>query len=304
MNRFLRRFSQTGRLEQAKGRGRKAATTPQQDRFLTRLSLRNRFATSTELRRDMMEQSGANISARTIRRRLLNAGLAARCPRKKPLLTKNMTLAKLKWAKDHRDWTVEQWRSVIFSDESKFNMHGSDGKTYVRRRPGESFAQECLKRTVKHPQGQMVWGYISSRGVGRLHMVTGTVNKDVYIGILESKLMHTVTDHFGSARDCVFQDDSAPCHRAKEVRKFLASAGINQLSWPGNSPDLNPIENCWKVMGNKIAAIKPKNKRELQEAIVRVWHHELDLTYIRRLIDSMPDRIAAVIKAKGESTKY
>ena len=93
VNQFLRKYAETRKLEQFKGRGRKAATTPQQDRYLTRLSLRNRFATSNELRRDMEGHSGVQVSARTIRRRLLNAGLAARHPQKKPLLTKDMMWA-------------------------------------------------------------------------------------------------------------------------------------------------------------------------------------------------------------------
>lgn len=88
------------------------------------------------------------------------------------------------------------------------------------------------------------------------------------------------------------------------MKDFLNDASVRTLTWPGNSPDLNPIENCWFMIGRKITDKKPRSLRELQETIVHVWHHEMNLDYIRKLIDSMPARVEAVIKAKGGPTKY
>jgi len=302
--RLLQKFRRTGHLKRVKGRGRKKASTAADDRFLVRLSLKNRRASSSDLKREWQDSSGVNVTSRTVRNRLLTAGLAARRPRKKPLLTKAMRIARLNWAKHHYTWTPAQWNSVIFSDESKFNLHGYDAAQFVRRRKGEGYHPACITSTVKHPQGQMIWGCISSHEVGRLHFVTGTVNADVYINILQTKLLPAIHDTYGDVHRCKFQDDSAPCHRAKKVQVFLESSQIANLPWPGNSPDLNPIENCWKVVGVKLAAKKPRNKRELQEAIIHVWNHELTTEYIQNLIQSMPARIRAVIKAKGGTTKY
>ena len=215
--RCLQRYSRTGGTDRVKGRGRKRSTTNAADRMLVRLCLKDRRASSTDLKRAWQESSGVSVSTRTVRRRLLDKGLSARRPRHKPLLTKKMMAARLKWAKDHAKWTAAQWRKVIFSDESKFNLHGSDGKVYVRRRPGEEYRPECLVSTVKHPESQMIWGCISSKGVGRLHFVNGTVNGDAYIDILKRRLLPTINDQFRRTANCIFQDDSAPCHRAKKV---------------------------------------------------------------------------------------
>ena len=57
-------------------------------------------------------------------------------------------------------------------------------------------------------------------------------------------------------------------------------------------------------MATEIAKNKPQNGRELREAIVKVWHHTISTEYVQTLIDSMPRRIDAVIKAKGGTTKY
>ena len=60
----------------------------------------------------------------------------------------------------------------------------------------------------------MVWGCISNQGVRGLHFVEGTVNAQVYIGILEEKLLPAIRDHFTSVQNVIYQDDSAPCHTA------------------------------------------------------------------------------------------
>ncbi|GFV44856.1 uncharacterized protein TNCV_1340641 [Trichonephila clavipes] len=60
----------------------------------------------------------------------------------------------------------------------------------------------------------MVWGCMSSHGVGRLHIVSGTVKAMDYIEILQNKMLRTARDFFGN-QSCIFQDDNAPCHRAK-----------------------------------------------------------------------------------------
>lgn len=218
VSRLLKKAQETGKTDRIPGRGRKRASTNADDRILKRMCLSDRHLSSTELKRDWQDATGVRVSSRTVRNRLCEVGLNARRPRKKPLLTKKMRLQRLEWAREHEGWTKNMWNKVIFSDESKFNLHGSDGKTYVRRRIGEEFQPSCLINTVKHPQGQMIWGCISYHGVGRLHFIQGTVNADVYIDILKTALIPTIAEQYRNIKSCIFQDDSAPCHRAKKVR--------------------------------------------------------------------------------------
>lgn len=76
------------------------------------------------------------------------------------------------------------------------------------------------------------------------------------------------------------------------------------MDWPGNSPDLNPIEHVWKALGEKSAAKAPRNKPELVSSLLRVWHREISEEFLHSLVESMPRRCEAVIRARGGNTKY
>ena len=102
----------------------------------------------------------------------------------------------------------------------------------------------------------------------------------------------------------VFMQDGAPCHRAKIVTQFLKAQKINILDWPGNSPDLNPIENLWTILKNKVSERQPTNAKMLEQAKKEVWVRDISQAYCRNLVESMPRRLEAVIKAKGGPTKY
>lgn len=73
------------------------------------------------------------VSSRTIQRRLVEAGLKARRPAKKPLLSKKNRDARLLFATFHRQWTAREWKKVLFSYESKFCIFRSDDARWVGR---------------------------------------------------------------------------------------------------------------------------------------------------------------------------
>ena len=90
-----------------------------------------------------------------------------------------------------------------------------------------------------------------------------------------------------------FQHDGAPCHTAKVVKEWINNQSSFQLlhPWPGNSPDLNPIENCWAKLKEKVALTQIDSYAVLVERIKKIWATQISSDYCKKLVESMPDRI-------------
>ena len=176
---------------------------------------------------------------------------------------------------------------------------------FVRRRPGEKYHPDCVAQTVKHPTKVMIWSVISSKGTGHLYMVKGMMKQDQYRQVLKNRLLPQVRDWFPNGESYVFMQDSAPCHTAHFIKAFLHENNVPILSWPGNSPDMNPIENVWELVKREMAKDMITTKHKLIEKLIQVWNHNPKLQEtVQECINSMPRRIKALIAVKGGMTKY
>lgn len=282
--------------------GRKRVTSVQTDRWLVRYSQSHRHMSSRRLRQDLLERN-IQVSPATVRRRLFVAGLRAYRPVNKPRLTARMKVQRVQWAQQFKDWTAADWERVIFTDESTLETLQNRSR-YVRRRRGEEFLPDCVRQTVKHPDKIMIWSSISVHGTGRLYIVNGMMNAQQYQEVLQTRFVPQMLQWFPDG-NAVLMHDGAPCHRSRQISQYLEQTGIEVLPWPGNSPDLNPIEGLWKMLKDKVCSSDITNRRQLTERLIQTWHHDQQLQNLaRQYIQSMPRRVQAVIKAKGCNTKY
>lgn len=298
-----KRKRETGNLKDRPREGRPVKFTKREERRTVRKITRNECSTAVDIQKELKKE-GKDVSTETVRRVLKKKGLKSKVKCKKPFLSKKHKQQRLKFALNHREWTIEMWRQVIWSDESKFMIFGSDGREYCWKRPSEPLKDCHIKPTVKFGGGSiMVWGCFTSQGVGNLCWIQGKMNSELYCQILEEDLMGTL-DWYGLRKeDVTFQQDNDPKHTSNKTKDWLFRNNINVLEWPAQSPDLNPIENLWGIIKRKLRGVRVKSKNELWEIIEEVWN-DIDEQICNKLIDTLPQRICDVIKVKGSYTRW
>ena len=104
---------------------------------------------AVQVTRTLQDVKNQSISPQTIRCHLKKASMKAVVKKKCPLLTKCHRQARMDFALSHRDWTIEDWKQVIWSDETKINHIESDGKKWAWKKAGEELSNRLVEGTVK-----------------------------------------------------------------------------------------------------------------------------------------------------------
>lgn len=275
-------------------------------RFATRAITSGKVDNAVQATQILRSITNQSLSTQTTRRALKNAGLKSAVKAKKPLLLPRHRKARMNFATAYQDWTMEDWKRVIWSDESKMNRFGSDGRHWVWKRPGEPLADRHIEPTLKFGGGHvMIWGCMTWQGVGNVVQIEGKMDQHLYRDILAEDLVESVADWGLKVGDVVFQQDGDPKHTARIPMKWLEDHGYTILLWPAQSPDLNPIEHLWQHVKRKLAEYETPSAGIIEhwERIQKVWL-EIPASVCQNLIASMPERVQAVLKAKGGHTTY
>uniref|UniRef100_A0A1I7XBU6 HTH_38 domain-containing protein n=1 Tax=Heterorhabditis bacteriophora TaxID=37862 RepID=A0A1I7XBU6_HETBA len=164
-------------LENASRAPKKRSTTERIDRIIRRLSEDNR-----------------RLTARNIHNEI-----------KKPLVSLKNWKARVEFTREHLTWSTADLTKV-----SKFNRFESDGKKYVRCRPGEECMPKCAILSITHGRDSMrVWAAFNRNEPGPLHIVEGIMDSTSYAKILQDNLLPYVRSQ-RLGRNWIFQQDNDP----------------------------------------------------------------------------------------------
>lgn len=311
---WLRRAKAGEELVNKPGRGRKPSLHPVAKRVIALAA--NKRHQSTRKLAFRLTRAGYTTSKSSVHRHLRgNLGLRAFKLQKRPKLTEKQRMHRLKFAKDHKKWTENDWKRVMWSDESPFELFHAPNRQNDRVWASDS-ANVPAVETVKNPQKVHVWGMMSHCALSDLHVVPlkTTINGQYYRenilakqgldavnrtatngSILERKLVE-------NQDEAIFMQDGAPPHTAKATQQWCREnlPGFWEKDvWPGNSPDLNPIENIWSIMQQMLDQEKPATSISgLVKQIKRAWA-SIRPSVLANLVAGVPNRMRLCIAAKG-----
>ncbi len=241
-----------------------------------------------------------SVDENTVRRALMRDGVRNYVACKKPFLSLQNQIKRLRFALKYQHWTKEQWMDVSFMDEKTIQTY-ANGRVQVKRRTKERNNPEHIA-TVETDNARNkvnLFGSVSFNGPNVLYSVS-----TFFTGVQFEQLLKTKVRNVLAGTVLL---DNASIHLKTSFDWLTKEAGVRVFNFPPKSPDLNIIENVWsrlqKILNRKLLNVNISTTQDLLQLINESWK-EIPVSFIRQCILSMPDRLKSVIQMKGRQTRY
>ena len=227
------------------------------------------------------DQLPTSISTRTTCRQAHNIGFNNWVAIKKPFLSDSHLEQRLQFSKDHASCMLDNWRAVLWTDESSFEISKTSQQAKVWQGTQTKYEPKNLAPTFKSGRTlTMVWGSFFSNKKGPLIVVPpGQREVTKFIENVYKKALFPYLQSTNPLHQLSLMEDNAPVHTAKASGAFLAANSIKKLIWPAQSPDLNPIKNVWFLLKSNIQELyQPQTVPEMHKALTQAWEDFPDST--------------------------
>ncbi len=293
---IIKRFRESGEISVRKGQCRRPLLDACDLRALRWYCITHWHDSVIDITKWAQEYFQKPLSVNTIHCAICRCKLKLYHAKRKPYVNMVQKRCRVLWVKAHLKLTVSKWKSVMWSDESKFDILVGNHEWRILRAKEERNLPACYQRSVKKPASLMLWGCISAYVMGSYHVLEGTMNAKRYIKVLEQYML--------PSRWRIFQQDNAKPHTAVIKTSWLRSRRVHVLNWPACSPDLSPIDNIWwKIIKRKIHQRLPRTLQQLESYIRQEWD-QIPTAKLQKLITSMSRCLQTVLKRWWDATPW
>jgi len=242
---------------------------------------------------DLVIRLNLPVTARTVRNYLKERGFRYRRPNTMIKLNQKQKDLRIDFCKKMKDFHYTN--SIIFSDEASFWLHDNNHAGWFHQDLNQELSID------RHAGKVHVWGAISARGKVALPTFTDNLDARLYQDILDKHLIPNAWSLYPNI--WYFQQDNDSKHTAGSTRTYLKRNVPHCLDWPSRSPDLNPMENVWKILKGNVRKKQPSTLMELEDYIYEEWNN-IENKIIRNLAMSFKNRIEECIRLDGNITHY
>ena len=212
-------------------------------------------------------------------------------PVRGPGITLKNEKTRVDWAKKHKNI---HWHKIIFSDECSIWLN--QGRILMWNK-----GERPILNIPRHIPKVHIWGGISARGTTPAKIFRQNFNSEHYCNVLSEVLFQTAATLYPDGWK--LQEDNSSVHKSRISRDFKERKQVRCIDWPPNSPDLNPIENLWGVLKQRIMVNAPKTIQEVENMIYSQWE-TFDPEFLSKFTKSVKKRCDMMIASGGKKINY
>lgn len=292
---FMKKFHSTGKISNKKSKGAPHKINEKDKKRIRRFIKRNPKTTKYKI----LQVLNINVSLPTLSKTLKDLKIGRFKLHNKPKISNINKKERLKFGNKHLNWNKDRWSNIIWTDEVSVVL-GKKYTQYTWREMGkfDKSHYRCSKQTFI-TRYKKFFGFFCADGTRGLVETPKPYKSIQYCQILKDNIIMPSL-HIGRH----LMQDNDKIHVSAYTTKFLKQNKVKLLKWPAQSGDCNPIENLWYILKRRLySKPSPKTLEELKTKINNIWM-QLEDSLLKKLSDSMVNRIKMLVNQNGNPIKY